>query len=393
VSYRERDPDAADNGVWLFFRDDSDHRSQPPSLPMHCLARFPRQHRERHDGVYHYLQLIANQHSVRAQRYPRPKRRTMVLSICRAAGLAAFAVAGLALTARYVRITNHVVLIAAALSPFLVLAAPVSVVLLAAARRWILTVAALALTGTVFASQAPMYVASAGGPGAGVSVRVMTLNLALGRALPTSVVEAAGEHADILAVQELTPRAVERLSAAGLDAALPYRTLDPREHASGVGLWSRYPIPHTWPINGYGMPFIGAQIQVSGVAINPIVVVVHLSAPWPQPISDWRNEVDRLPKTLQETAESAANGSVIVLGDFNSTLDMRPIRDMLRHDYEDAAEQAGVATTATFPANAWLPPLLAIDHILTRRSTPTSLYTVAVPGSDHRALVATIKLP
>ena len=84
---------------------------------------------------------------------------------------------------------------------------------------------------------------------------------------------------------------------------------------------------------------------------------------------------------------------MIVPGDFNSTLDMRPFRDLLRHGYKDAAEQAGAATAPTFPANTWLPPLIAIDHILTRRSIATSLHTVAVPGSDHLALVATIKIP
>lgn len=43
-------------------------------------------------------------------------------------GLVAFAVAGLALASRYLPITNHVVLLTAALSPYLMLCGPVSVV-------------------------------------------------------------------------------------------------------------------------------------------------------------------------------------------------------------------------------------------------------------------------
>jgi hypothetical protein len=47
-----------------------------------------------------------------------------------AAGLVAFTVAGLALIARYLPITNHAVFLTAALSPYLTLCAPVSMALL-----------------------------------------------------------------------------------------------------------------------------------------------------------------------------------------------------------------------------------------------------------------------
>jgi len=44
----------------------------------------------------------------------------------------------------------------------------------------------------------------------------------------------------------------------------------------------------------------------------------------------------------------------------------------------------------TFPADSWLPPLLAIDHILTRNCAATSVRSVPIPGSDHRGIVATV---
>jgi hypothetical protein len=50
----------------------------------------------------------------------------------------------------------------------------------------------------------------------------------------------------------------------------------------------------------------------------------------------------------------------------------------------DAAEQSGAGIKPTFPADTRLSPFLAIDHILTRDCTATSLHTLTLPGSDHR---------
>jgi endonuclease/exonuclease/phosphatase (EEP) superfamily protein YafD len=100
-----------------------------------------------------------------------------------------------------------------------------------------------------------------------------------------------------------------------------------------------------------------------------------------------------LPVTLSELGEQAGAGSVIVAADLNSTTGMRPFRALLRNGYRDAAEQSGAGIKPTFPAASRLPPFLAIDHILTRNCTATSLCTVKIPGSDHRGLVVTIAIP
>jgi hypothetical protein len=72
-------------------------------------------------------------------------------------GLVAFTVAGLALASRYLPITNHVVLLTTALSPYLMLCGPLSVVLLTLARRWILAIVAGGLTIATLAVQLPLY--------------------------------------------------------------------------------------------------------------------------------------------------------------------------------------------------------------------------------------------
>jgi endonuclease/exonuclease/phosphatase (EEP) superfamily protein YafD len=305
----------------------------------------------------------------------------------------ALVVAACGLASRYLPITNHAVLFLAAASPSLMLCAPVSMALLIWGRRWILAIGAVGLTLALFAVQIPLYLGPTANRTASVDVRVMSANIYEGTADADHLVRSAGAQADVVAFQELTPRAVDRLSAAGLDATFPYRYLDARSAAAGVGMWSRYPIQAPRRINGYTMAFLSAQIKVTGVSNNPTVVVAHIPGPWPWPIDDWRRDLDRLPTTLREIAERADRGAVIVAADVNSTTDMRPFRALLHDGYRDAAEQAGAGFKPTFPADTRLPPLLAIDHILTRDCTATSLHTLAIPSSDHRGVVATVTLP
>jgi endonuclease/exonuclease/phosphatase (EEP) superfamily protein YafD len=309
------------------------------------------------------------------------------------AGLVAFGVAGSAFASRYLPITNHVVLVVAALSPYLMLCGPLSVVLLTLSRHWVLAVVAAGLTIATLAVQLPLYRGSGAARSAAVGLRVMSVNLFEGRADPSDLMRSAGEQADVLAVQELTPEVADRLSAAGLDATFPYRWIDPRAGASGVGLWSRLPVHEARRIGGYAFAFLSARIQVPGISIDPTVVVAHVPGPWPSPIDSWRRDLDRLPATLLEVAEQTGGGSVIVAGDFNSTTDMRPFRGLLRNGYRDAAEQSGAGIKPTFPADGRLPPFVAIDHILIRNCTTASLSTITLPGSDHRGLAAVVLIP
>lgn len=284
-------------------------------------------------------------------------------------------------------------LFAVALFPYLTLFGPVSILLLLAARRWILVVVAVGLTAATVAIQLPLFFGPNVPENSGAPVRVMTANLREGNADPQYLAESARVQADVVAFQELTPTSVVRLSEAGLDMAFPYRWLDAREASQGVGLWSRYPLEATRRIAGYTFAMVSARIRVADVSKAPTVLVVHMSGPWPNPIDDWRRDWDHLPTTLREAADWAAGGCVIVAGDLNATRDMRPVRGLMRDGYRDAAEQSKVGFKPTFPGDSRLPPLVAIDHILTRSCTATSLQTVKLRGSDHRGITATVTVP
>jgi len=56
-------------------------------------------------------------------------------------------------------------------------------------------------------------------------------------------------------------------------------------------------------------------------------------------------------------------------------------------------QQLGSGYAPTFKADHPLPPLITIDHILTRNAAAATIKTVKITGSDHRALLATVRVP
>lgn len=72
---------------------------------------------------------------------------------------------------------------------------------------------------------------------------------------------------------------------------------------------------------------------------------------------------------------------------------MRQFRDLLTDGYRDAVEQTGSGLAPTFPADTWLPPVITIDHALTRNAVASSIMAIDVAGSDHRSLLANISVP
>jgi endonuclease/exonuclease/phosphatase (EEP) superfamily protein YafD len=309
-------------------------------------------------------------------------------SLLTAIGVVVLVVAFAALIARYVPSTTRTVLGVAALSPYLMLGAPTAIVLFAALRSIPLAAIAGVLTIAVIAVQTPRYVG--GRSATGIHVRVMSANLRYGRADPDALVGLAREHADILAVQELTPEKADLLSARGLDETFPYCALQAREGPAGVGIWSRYPIDGIDVDDRFWLGLVKADVRIPGIKAPATVVVTHMSAPWPEPIQGWRDDLARLRTTLDEVG-AATPGPVIVAGDLNATPDVLEFRRLLRGGYNDAAEQAGAGLTRTHPADVrLLPPLFAVDHILTRCATANSVRTLGIPDSDHRALVAEI---
>ncbi|WP_006247007.1 endonuclease/exonuclease/phosphatase family protein [Mycolicibacterium tusciae] len=309
-----------------------------------------------------------------------------------AAGITLLLTASAAALARYTPIPNHLALYAVIASPYLLPTAPFAFVVLLWGRRWLLATLSACLCAALVITQLPYYIATAPNP-ASIRVGVMTLNMRFGRADPRQIVSIAGRHADILMLQELTVEAVEALSAAGIDKTFPYHALEPRAGPAGIGVYSHYPTTAADTIGGLGKLLLSMRIRVSSAAEDVTVVSTHMGAPWPQPIDSWHDNLASFQGALAKLSAEAGGGVVIVGGDFNSTIDMRPFRRAVGNGFRDAAEQAGVGRAPTYPSNRRFPALIGIDHVLTRNSTATSLRSVDVARTDHRALIAEVEVP
>lgn len=295
--------------------------------------------------------------------------------------------------ARFVPLTNHAVLTVASLSPYLMAGAGVSAVLLLLVRRWRSAAVAALLTAVAVAVQLPLFVGSEKPAGNTVPVRVMTANVSEGQADPVALAAAIRDGADIVMFQELTPDLVRALTQEGMGSVFPHQLTDARNYAEGVAIWSRYPIGQSSRLPDFPLGLVTAAIQVPGVARDVTVALVHVSGPWPQPIDAWHDEMTRLPDRLERIATKAGSAALIVAGDFNATHDMGPFRKLFRNGLRDAAEQSGAGFTNSFPADATFPPVIGIDHVLTRNSTADAVQTFRIPGSDHLGLQATVHLP
>lgn len=299
------------------------------------------------------------------------------------------------LIVRALPLSNNVALFVAVSSPYVVLVAVVGLILALMSRRAVLSMAAVVIVAVNLAIQLPWYYF--GTPHSAdehVDVRVLSSNVRLGRADVQAFVELARTSADVITLSELTPDWVRQFYATGIRTDFPYSMLVPAPGAGGFGIWSRFPLDVVTPLKGGSM--IAARMQVPGVRVDPVVASVHIinpSAYYGRAFDKWRSGIAAAKVRMEGLADAAGPGAVIVAGDFNSTPDMREFRDLLSDGFRDAVEQTGAGFAPTFPSYFGLPPLLTIDHVLTRNAAVSSLRTIDVLGSDHRALLATVAVP
>ena len=82
----------------------------------------------------------------------------------------------------------------------------------------------------------------------------------------------------------------------------------------------------------------------------------------------------------------------ILAGDFNATLDHTSLRRLIGEGYVDAANETGSGLIPTF-RQWWVPPI-TLDHVLAdTRCGVRRMKVYDLPGSDHRAVFAELRLP
>jgi vancomycin resistance protein VanJ len=148
-------------------------------------------------------------------------------------------------------------------------------------------------------------------------------------------------------------------------------------------LLSRHPIVWSQVHDLNGFALIDALVQTPSGLLR--VYVAHLASPkTPGQTAIRRQQLDQLGLLLRDSAEP-----VLLLGDLN-------LSTISPHWQRFAADanllRPASAPTGTWPS--WLGALGAdIDHIAGRRLGIGAVSAFAIPGSDHRGVMATISLP
>ncbi|MDZ7910616.1 MAG: endonuclease/exonuclease/phosphatase family protein [Rhodococcus sp. (in: high G+C Gram-positive bacteria)] len=302
-----------------------------------------------------------------------------------------------ALIARTVPLTNLAALVIAASFAYVPLLALCALILAALCRKKLLSLIGIALLAISVSVQVPWQdlgrSPDTGAPS--TELRILSSNIQKGEAHTAAFVGLAAESADIITMSELTAEAAARFREGGLRKTFPYSILVPRPGAGGMGLWSRYPLT-ALPPSKYGNNFIAARVRVPGVQDDPVVASVHLMSPLAggaNTFAEWNHRITAAKAEFADYAETAGPAAVIIAGDFNATPDMRQFRDLLDVGYRDAVIQTGAGFSPTYSPHPAIPPLITIDHVLNRNSSAQSIRTVDIPGSDHRALLATVAVP
>lgn len=231
---------------------------------------------------------------------------------------------------------------------------------------------------------APMLMGANPPPAQGAEqLRVMTANVAQGDGDPYGLVRVASrERVDLLVVAEITAAGLADMERAGLADLLPYRVGEPRSGGHGTMVFARTELG---PAERTDTWHDGWVVTMGDL----VVVATHPQAPTEPDL--WRSDHAALLDAVR------GHHPDLVLGDLNATVDHAPVRALVDAGVRDAAELANAGWLPTWPFNGrWrlgvaLPPLVAIDHVLVGpRLAVEAVHTVDLPGSDHRAVVATL---
>ncbi|GAB4121304.1 MAG: hypothetical protein Fur005_34030 [Roseiflexaceae bacterium] len=226
----------------------------------------------------------------------------------------------------------------------------------------------------------------------------MTFNL-LGSNLHYEHMVAAIQAAkpDLVALQELTPLSAQALTEQ-LGASYPYRTLEPFDQATGVGLISRFPIRSA---EAFDLPSMDLAVHVVvEVQQQPVhVLVVHLTptllgadpARYEQAIQQSyarrAAEVERLMTLIDQL-----DGPLILMCDCNMT-DTTPSHSRLSERLVDSFRAAGSGFGHTLRLGGSDIPLRRVDYIWHSDAFQSLSAEVGVDGSsDHLPLIADLIL-
>ncbi|MBI0294747.1 endonuclease/exonuclease/phosphatase family protein [Streptomyces sp. PRKS01-29] len=218
--------------------------------------------------------------------------------------------------------------------------------------------------------------------GGGGELTVVTHNVNAENADPTGTAkDVAASGADVVALEELTSSAVPTYERA-LAGTYRYHTVQ-----GTVGLWSKYPLSGTKPVDiklGWTRALRTAVATPRG---EVGVYVAHLPSVRVKFNAGFTaGQRDASAEALGQAIAREPLNKVILLGDLNGTMNDRalaPVTAQMRSAQGAAGDGFGFSWPASFP-------MARIDQIMVRGMDPVSAWALPRTGSDHLPLAASV---
>ncbi|AXG82425.1 hypothetical protein DVK44_07140 [Streptomyces paludis] len=193
----------------------------------------------------------------------------------------------------------------------------------------------------------------------------------------------AESGADVLALEELKASAVPVYEAA-LAGTYKYHSVQ-----GTVGLWSKYPLSGTRPVD-IRLGWVRAMRSTVTTPSGPVAVyVAHLPSVRVKLHAGFTaNQRDKSADALGEAIADERLPRVILLGDLNGTMNDRSLNavtSQMRSTQGAAGHGPGFSWPAAFP-------LARIDQIMVKGVEPTSSWSLPRTGSDHLPIAARVDL-
>lgn len=236
---------------------------------------------------------------------------------------------------------------------------------------------------------APSLVPTTEAPPAGApALRVVTANLLGVNDRPERLLDELLESdADVLVLEEVSPRWAAQLVTDRALAAYPHRDIFVREDSFGIAVLSRRPLTDSRIVDLEGVPMIDATVDVEGRALR--LIGVHTLPPVDAAYAAvWRAQLRRL-----EGYVEAIDGPLVVAGDLNATSHAAGVVALDRLGLRDVHDQLGRGLATTWPNGLFSLPPLRLDHVLVNHDVhPVAVREGIGAGSDHRPVVVDLRV-
>ncbi|MFE5026503.1 endonuclease/exonuclease/phosphatase family protein [Streptomyces sp. NPDC056656] len=218
----------------------------------------------------------------------------------------------------------------------------------------------------------------------GGDLTVATHNVNAENPDPTGTAEAiVASGAQVVALEELTADAVPVYEKA-FAKTYPYHSV-----AGTVGLWSKYPLSGTRPVDIQLGWTRAMRTTVATPQGDVAVFVAHLPSVRVKMHAGFTaSQRDTSADALGEAISDETLGKVILLGDLNGTMNDRALNGVtsqLRSTQGAAGSGFGFSWPASFP-------MARIDQIMVKGVEPVTSWTLPETGSDHLPIAAKVDL-